>query len=47
VQGAFFGANAAVAAGVADVVKTKGGEGGYTNARYTDNFITYKAEQPR
>lgn len=47
VQGAFFGANAAVAAGVADVVKTKAGEGGYTNARYTDNFITYKAEQPR
>lgn len=47
VQGAFFGANAAVAAGVADVVKTKAGEGGYTNARYTDNYITYRADQPR
>ena len=47
VQGAFFGANAAVAAGVADVVKTKAGEGGYTNGKYTDAFITYRADQPR
>lgn len=45
VQGAFYGANAAVAAGVVDVVKTKAD--GYTNARYTDNYITYKQGQER
>lgn len=39
VQGAFFGANAQVAAGVADVVKTKAD--GYTNGKYTNTFITY------
>lgn len=44
VQGAFFGASAQVAAGVADVVKSKAVEGGYTNARYTDTFITYKVD---
>jgi len=47
VQGAFFGSNAQAAAGVADVVKTKAGEGGYTNGKYTDAFITYRADQPR
>lgn len=44
VQGAFFGSNAQVAAGVADVVKSKAGEGGYTDARHTDTFITYKVD---
>lgn len=47
VQGAFFGSNAQAAAGVADVVKTKAGEGGYTNGKYTDAFITYRQDQVR
>jgi len=47
VQGAFFGSGAQAAAGVADVVKTRAGEGGYTNGKYTDAFITYKQDQAR
>ncbi len=47
VQGAFFGSNAEAAAGVADVTKTRAGEGGYTNGKYTDAFITYRQDLKR
>lgn len=47
VQGAFFGSNAEAAAGVADVTKTRAGEGGYTNGKYTEAFITYRQDLKR
>lgn len=38
VQGAFMGANAAVAIGVADINKTSNAAGGYTNANHVTTF---------
>jgi hypothetical protein len=44
VQGAFFGGQAQVAAGVIDVVKSRT-DGSYTNARYVDSFIAHDAQK--